>query len=512
MIGSKALRQNRGWIAGTGLVCLSAGGIFVSGCSTATVTDAQTPAKVSPQMAGTKGATSTKKSTKQVAAVDPPAKVRVSDLGDEPQGELTAQASQKKPSPKTGNSVGPAANRRPSATEVAATKSVERPPDEDVDWLVTAGAQRRGAPAPAAQPSAANALAAKPRSNPNGAIAQTSGSSPTSTTAAKPVAKAAAPARPVITPLKTDSQLQKTTESVASIHERRRADGLMKRAYQMFDAGYPEEALRLASIAAELEATEQIKYKRGEERPSEFVAFLQSSAGTNGVPASLAAKRQVAQQSPQKPGQSSDKTSRNSAATAELIASRQAGESVRNLLRSAKNAPQFAGNDKDFGSLRAAANAGRVEVPLPQSPRNADVSIAANDDRGSILERAQKTVAAEAVASGVPSEVAVRRQPSSPTRLAETRAAEMDDSSETDNAGGVEGETLADADVPATEPEATSKLTIASLIGLFAGVAGMFGLRWWRRKEQRHYAAAKDLGLRIQASTEEPPQRLKRAA
>ena len=48
-----------------------------------------------------------------------------------------------------------------------------------------------------------------------------------------------------------------------------------------------------------------------------------------------------------------------------------------------------------------------------------------------------------------------------------------------------------EADAPAVSPHNRSQLTIASLIGLVAGVAGMVGLGWWRRQERRHYAGGK---------------------
>ena len=68
-------------------------------------------------------------------------------------------------------------------------------------------------------------------------------------------------------------------------------------------------------------------------------------------------------------------------------------------------------------------------------------------------------------------------------------------------------ETLAEADAPAPAPSRTSQLTLASLIGLLTGVIGMCGLGWWRRQEREHYAAKKDLGLRIQDSEEPMPAR-----
>ena len=55
----------------------------------------------------------------------------------------------------------------------------------------------------------------------------------------------------------------------------------MQRAYAMYASGYREEALRLASVAAELEYSQLAVYKRGEERPSDFVEFLLLTSKAN---------------------------------------------------------------------------------------------------------------------------------------------------------------------------------------------------------------------------------------
>lgn len=496
MIGSNVRRQNRGWIAGAGLACLSASGIFVSGCSsTATVADAQKPTKVSPQVAGTKGSAAGKKSAKQVAKVDPPYKVRISDLPDEPEETLTAQASQKKAPPKAAETAAPATNRRPPAAEVAAAQIADP----------SRAAQRRSPVATMSNAGSANSLAARPRT-PSGTIAQTAASNRT-VAGTKPSPATLAATRPVITPRQTETAPDDRAEVVASSHERRRADGLMKRAYQMYEAGYPEEALRLASVAAELESSEQVKYKRGEERPSEFIAYLQSSAGKNDLPSSLGAARQAVAQ---KPASSSDRYSQVAAAAAESTEKRRPSDPVRDLSKTSNNTPRFSGANKENSSLHASANAGRVEVPLPQNPRNADASIAAGENRGSILERARSRAGSESDVSAVPSEVPADRYLAEKL-LAQTRAAALEASSESDSTG-IDGDASADADAPVAEPVHTSYLTVASLIGLLAGVAGMFGLNWWRRKEQKHYAAAKDLGLKIQTAEVPQPQRVKRAA
>src|SRR5579863_6508856 len=156
MVGSNFRRLNRGWIAVTGLACLSAGGIFVSGCSsTSTVADAQKPTKVSPQVAGTKGSATGKKSDKQIAKVDPPFKMRISDLPDEPQETLTAEASQKKAPPKASETAAPATSRRAPSTEVAATQSADP----------SRAAPRRSHAATMSNSGSANSLAAKSRTS-----------------------------------------------------------------------------------------------------------------------------------------------------------------------------------------------------------------------------------------------------------------------------------------------------------------------------------------------------------
>ncbi len=54
-----------------------------------------------------------------------------------------------------------------------------------------------------------------------------------------------------------------------------------------------------------------------------------------------------------------------------------------------------------------------------------------------------------------------------------------------------ENDAFVESEAPGLIPARTTQLTIASLVGLITGIAGMFGLSWWRHQEQRHYAAGK---------------------
>jgi hypothetical protein len=339
MIGSTGRRWKHICIAGAGLACLGAGTIFISGCSTTTVSDTRPSAKADQRVAGTKGTatgkqatagkskTSGKKPAQEIAKKGPTGKARVSDLDDESRVQMSARISQNKAQADASqnNSV---AGTSGTSTAAAANKPANTP--------AQSAGQRQVARAPgstnAAQPqrspvTGAPAVAAKTRTT-AGAITQTSGDSqPRSGSASRSVTTTSA-VRPVITPRKSEWQSENGGEAVASNHERRRADRLMQRAYTMYESGYREEALRLASVAAELEYSQLAVYRRGEERPSDFVEFLLTASGKNTWSKTIEAAPQVSDRKSDSFGTSLSKVAE---AAANAGTERSSSKSARNI-------------------------------------------------------------------------------------------------------------------------------------------------------------------------------------
>jgi hypothetical protein len=150
--------------------------------------------------------------------------------------------------------------------------------------------------------------------------------------------------------------------------------------------------------------------------------------------------------------------------------------------------PHFATDDK--GNLVAAANPGKVDVPLPQTPRNAEVSVVTADGGGRTLEPTPNSIESQGVATAERVEGS-GDSASSPKMLLAKAPGHAPLASAADAAEITEVESSADADAPLPLANHTSQLTIASLVGLLTGVAGMIGLGWWRRQEREHYAAGK---------------------
>ena len=483
-MGSTGRRRKLGWMAGAGMVCLGAGGILSSGCSTTTVSSADTPAKASQQVAGSKKPAANRKSATQVASKNAPGKVRISDLDDQQRVQMAAQISRQKAT----------ANSSPAIAAAGAGQSAFASSAPEAQQAPVAAAQRRPAPPAAPRSRATTTVASRTGA---GTIRQTGGDGQSAPAIAKRPNITAPPTRPVITPRKTEWQPENGGEPVASSHERHRADRLMDRAYVMYDNGFREEALRLASVAAELETSNQAVYKPGEERPSDFIAALVTGGPGGATPQSILADRKTAAQ------KSSDAAlARRTAAArkrsaetkpsaetkvAEAIVKPQTGIDTD---ATPANAPRFS-DGKD--SSTAVANVGKTDVPLPPSPRNADAAVVtAEGNRRSSLEVASTSADTRAVVTADRVEEAPAAASPKILASATVPAAPAD---------ATELEPLSESDIPATAPAPTSQLTIASLIGLLTGVGGMFGLGWWRRQERQHYAAPpKEAAFRIRDS------------
>ena len=341
MIGSTGRRWKHICIAGTGLACLGAGTIFISGCSTTTVSDTRTSAKADQQVAGTKAKTGAnrrwrvrpsrrRKNRQQLAKKDAAGKVRISDLEGESRAQMAARISQSKAQADASRNNSVATTTATPTTAVANNSAQTTAPSAGQRQVARTSAptiQPRPQPAAATSTTSPATVAAKNRTS-AGLITQTSGDGQPRSGASSRSTSTTTAARPVITPRKSEWQPENGGEPVASNHERRRADRLMQRAYTMFENGYREEALRLASVAAELEYSQLAVYKRGEERPSDFVEFLLTATGKN-----------TSSKTPEGTMQTSDRPSDSSgigrstsgAGKSATIMERSTSESTRNL-------------------------------------------------------------------------------------------------------------------------------------------------------------------------------------
>jgi hypothetical protein len=517
MMGSTERRRKLGWMAGAGVVCLGAGSIFSSGCSTTTVSSVDSPAKANQQVAGSKKPAAGKRSATQVASKDAPGKVRISDLDDESRVQMAATIARQKTAGGASPTVAAASRPRtpladPSGAPTISPAAAEsQQPAGANAGPVVAAHQRRATPAAAPKSRAANTIASNARTS-AGNIRQTAGDSQSAPAIAKRPNITAPPSRPVITPRKTEWQPENGGEVASSNHERRRADHLMERAYTMYDNGFREEALRLASVAAELENSQQAVYKPGEERPSDFIAALVTTSPGGGTPQSVLAQRKTAAQKAadaavaRRTNANARKRSAESKGAAEtkLADATVQSQAALDTEASAPNAPQFSdGNETRV----AAANLGKTDVPLPPSPRNADVAVITAEGNRSTLDVASTSgdtrgvVTADRVEEDRATGTSSKSLASKPSTVPFAQAADDSDL-----------EPLSETDAPTAAPAPTSQLTIASLVGLLTGIAGMLGLGWWRRQERQHYSAApKETGLRIRAS-EEPRPATRRAA
>lgn len=531
------LRHGRGWIAGAGWIALGASSIFASGCTT-TVADLKAGSKPNQQVAksGAKSnslAGRNSKSAKQIAAKKAPGKTRLSDLDDGARSRMIAQVEARKATTTAPTAQPQQAAPTQPAPQVAAAPTMtpqnsgsgaaSRAPEYAV-----AGQRRTSAQGEIRQREATAAVADSRVAS--GSIAQTAAADrPAAAPAvAKRASKSASQGRPRITP-KANTQWQPENggdATIASSHERQRADLLMQRAHAMLSSGYREEALRLASIAADLETSQQAIYRRGEERPSEFIVKLQPVDGTQVASAQVASVETHPEAKSAKTGgldQGPIISAKPRSATG--IARANAGRTTpKSRLEAGRGplvgeptvpiaaAPRFSQGDRE--NLRAAANAGQLDVPPTPKTRNADADAASTDIAATETPEASSGEKDTAVASATRVEDTAEKAASPQALASASKQAKLAPfiTAAAPAPSDVELDPLADSDTAGTSSSPASQLTIASLVGLLTGVAGMIGLGWWRRQEKRHYAAAKKAPeLRIQEPDEEPAQ-LRRAA
>lgn len=509
MSASLHRRQHRAWITGAGLACLSAGGVALSGCTTPSTADLKLPAKKSQQVARSSASSAGTAPAPKLASQDEPGKARITDQVDPTQTRVVA----KKSTHKSDGSQSPASTTRRQQTQLASTSSTAqkpaarksvsaKPDDSKSDVLELAARKRKSAATPSDETLSASVASAEALAD-RGSIKQTAAKGQSPLHARK---KAAEPKRPAAQQPIPAPKAEDDEPDVASSHERRRADRLMERAHESYRNGYPEQSLRLAAVAFELEKSRQAIYRRNEERPSDYITWLQSVAlADKSTPPVIRPQQPLDRQ----PVNTHEAASVISAAGAEGAEPGRPGDVIRanvtpndphaagtpSEIRSnvgvdlaASDSPRF--TTADQGNPRVGANAGQVEVPVPPQPRSTDARMAATNAGGQSVDapsvpepnRAVENVdrhQSKAAAAALP-------QPASEISSRMPEPADMieaDVSSET--------EAFAESETAGVIPTPTSQLTIASLVGLVTGIAGMFGLTWWRHQERRHYAAGK---------------------
>ena len=251
------------WTADAGLACLGAGCIWVSGCTTPLTAESTAPAKKDQQVAKTAGSSADKKAAPKVAAKEAAGKARVSDMDGSSQTRLFAR---KTPPSPTEPSVPPWHLARKRRNWPRLTRKCLLPRSRALRMQMRKPSRQKHAnprrlvpprpPLPAKLPpqfAPTEMRSSRPREMPK---------QPAITAMKKTESK-----RPAAQRAKPEPQAADGEMALASNHQRRRADRLMQRAHEMYRSGYPEEALRLASVAVELEKSRQAVYLSGEERP-----------------------------------------------------------------------------------------------------------------------------------------------------------------------------------------------------------------------------------------------------
>lgn len=508
MLGLMDRDQLRRWIAEAGLVCVGLSSLCAAGCfggSRDSLTAAAGSGNVEEQ---------------QVASDEVPGRATLSDRKPASKTrrpssqQLAAQRARQRTAPRDGDPfLADSQNRQAAARNAAAQEAVARQvaargaaAQAYQAAQIQAAQAHQGAPAmdrrtggPVTQVASQTSLSKQRNAATANDRATVSQVAATTRINQRPLAQAAAKRpvetrrakAPVITPAIPDSDSLSAT--IDNGYERQRADRLMARAHDMHDHNFREEALRLASVAYELEKSKQALYRPGEERPSEFINRLQPNSlipdtetGTRVEHASESVKRPPSRKSrPAKPIAINHKRSR-----AELTDIRAGWQTVPEgsdapnegapavgLPKSENATPHFEG-DPSANGVTSAANSGHAEVALLAAPRSADSGVTTADATGPMLSPAH-----DESSNGNGPSLAAIEAPAVPEVLASTHGSP---GSGLDVPNDIlEAEPIADE-----HAAAQSKWSAMSIGGLAAGFIGLIGLVYWRRQEQKHYAAA----------------------
>ncbi|MBS0266684.1 MAG: hypothetical protein JSS02_32450 [Planctomycetes bacterium] len=278
--------------------------------------------------------------------------------------------------------------------------------------------------------------------------------------------------------------------------DRRRADRLMERAHQAVRDGFAEEALRLASLAAELEKSRRADYHNGEERPSDFIAWLQSADARRMVRAKARKTEPTTD--------SEDHETRHSGKPEPTVADKGKTASARHhdvLRETGEMILQQPATDTDEGESEVDDEQAEVSKGGPKPYLRGKQPIALAADPAALAAAqllASQTHALSAGPDAIDPRIAAigfTDAPDAPADELESQAELMPEPKPT------RVRTLADRDVSASEPEIftdpesqpvpalrTTALTWFGIIGLLSGIAGMIGLKIWHVQERRYFA------------------------
>lgn len=430
----------RRWLTGTGLFCLSMGSLATGGCaggSRDAIADA-TPGRA-------------RLTSNQAAAKETAGRATLSDEGS---GARAAIAS-RQPAATAPYRTTAANNAAPANPSPIAPVADTRPVQVAQKAQIPAG----GSSAVILPPPRSEPAVQKPSTRPESrAVARAAGTRTTSNgrptssgiaqaSASRVRTEAARPVPPIIRPSVVETPPTTSATGSADGFERQRADRLMARARQMLQSDFREEALRLALVAEQLEKSHQVKYRSGEETPSQFVARLRLTDSLTGETRAVAEERE----------------------TRTILAEPKPAAAAKQ--RSAVEVIDISAGWRPSEQLAVAAGSPTVSTATPAAtalPADSRLLAAAGGPES------QSATAKPTVAAAQP-KVPVASETSAGDELPEARA---------------KGD-LTFGETPVEVEEGSSfslNVTTASVVGLIAGIAGLVGLSYWRRQEQRHYA------------------------
>ncbi|MBI3861494.1 MAG: hypothetical protein HY290_06330 [Planctomycetia bacterium] len=293
-----------------------------------------------------------------------------------------------------------------------------------------------------------------------------------------------------------------------SNHERQRANVLMERAYGMYRSGFPEEALRLASVAAELEKSRLAIYRKGEERPTDFITWLQSAdGGRSASPPVIRPDRQRGESAADLLPQPTE--AGITATSVAVQTKRPLGEILRadggSILQPRdQTTPRAATTRTNAGmellgsetsrfqnndnlEQRASANSPQVAATAPPSTTSADAASASQAASGPRFD----PLATNDAPAPPPDESRIESRTITRGPAIAAPEAPVEKNVEVaiaERHAGSDAEFTAEPEVPGLIPGRTTQLTLVGIIGLVTGVAGMAGLSWWHIQERRHAA------------------------
>lgn len=472
MFGFTNREELRRWIAEAGMICIGAGVLLTSGCAGAArdglAAGGSTPASAGEKVASTdntghaslsdrRPAPTKRRPDRQTASRTRPARPAKSSgdpfLADGP------TVAQRRPRPQ---------QTRPVQTPTAEAETVaahepspgsNRPQVPSPKTTVAANSRPSAAPVTSAkQPAAQRALAESTTASrtPQRTIAQASARMPADARRSK--LSSTPPIITPATPVNAESGAAATTS-----FERQRADRLMERAYLKLSQNFREEALRLATVAEQLEKSRLAVYRPGEERPSELVARLQAPSA-DGNTDSITALEAPASDSTPLP----TRPIRSQPANPFTVGVKRGHVELTDI-----RAGWHAVTDSEAsGSSEIARTSGTNGTDSAGQTQIAHLETSGTSNARLMATSANAEPAATAPAPPDARPATGSAVAASTTEIAGGDISEVEPVSTTD---------------PAT---ARSSVNAATVGGILAGLTGLLGLAYWRRQERKHYAGA----------------------